>query len=438
MRRANRRREGYELTRQRDMLPVALGAACAAIVLHIMAYVFAPSLLRFEFARPWGMPDRVQDELVRVVVKDRPEEEFSEAETPEVPDDAPAEPEQLVQEPVEIDVLDVEVEELVMAPGETSLAVPEPVSTAEESTPVSEMKPTEIDLAAMGLDALPSEAVAMPEPAPVNSNLVVAQVTAQPEDVEDASRLMEEEMRRQAKEGKGQLPGDTRSLSELMGEQHLGASSGVARLGTDLLFAFNQCQLKNSARISMLQLAALIQKNPETQFVIEGHTDSIGRAEYNALLSLQRAAAVRAWLVKNGVPVKHVYIRARGNQDPLVDTAGSREQQALNRRVEIHMRKKGEVLPSGCIPSTQEVDLETPVSAQLAAGVRVPSPEGAASASATTASGTSAVPRSGASTVQRSGGRRAGAQGRGRASDVGRRLRDNVRKGIRGKNERKR
>ncbi len=427
--RANRRREGYELTRQRDMLPVALGAACAAIVLHVMAYVFAPSLIRFEFGRPWAMPDQVQDELVRVVVKERPEEEFSEAETPEVPDEAPAELEQLEQEPVEIDILDVEVEELVMAPGETSLAVPEPISTSEESTPISEMKPTEIDLAAMGLDALPSEAVAMPEPAPVNSNFVVAQATAQPRDVEDASRLMEEELRRQAKEGKGQLPGDTRSLSELMGEQHLGASSGVARLGTDLLFAFNQCQLKNSARISMLQLAALIQKNPETQFVIEGHTDSIGRAEYNALLSLQRAAAVRAWLVKNGVPVKHVYIRARGNQDPLVDAAGSREQQALNRRVEIHMRKKGEALPPGCIPSTQEVDLETPVSAQLAAGVKVLLPQGTASASASSP---------GSSAVQRPGGRKAGEKGKGRAADVSRRLRDNVRKGIRGKNERRR
>lgn len=425
---ANRRREGYELTRQRDMLPVALGAACAAIVLHMAAYWFAPSLLRFEFGHA-GLPEQVQDELVRVVVKEKPEEDFTEAEPQETPDEAPAEVEQLEQEPAEIDILDVEVEELVMAPGETSLTVPEPVDVAEEPTPISEMKPTEIDLAALGVDSVPSKALEMPEPAPVNSNVVVAQATAQPKDLEDASRLMEAEMRRQAKEGKGQLPGDTRSLAELMGVHNPGASSGVARLGTDLLFAFNQCQLKNSARISMLQLAALIQKNPETQFVIEGHTDSIGKPEYNALLSLQRAAAVRAWLVKNGVPVKHVFIRARGNQDPLVDTAGSREQQALNRRVEIHMRKKGEALPPGCIPSTQEVDLVTPVSAQLAAGVKPPLPAGGAASSGAASS-------AGRSSGVKPTGKRAAT----RASDVGKKLRDNVRKGIkgRGRNERKR
>ena len=122
----------------------------------------------------------------------------------------------------------------------------------------------------------------------------------------------------------------------------------------------------------MLQLAALIQKNPHTYFVIEGHTDSVGGAAYNALLGLQRAAAVRAWLVGNGVPVENVYVRSCGSSMPLAPTTGDRDQQKLNRRVEIHMRAGGEELPAGACDYKYNVDLTTKISQQLAKGVKVP------------------------------------------------------------------
>lgn len=368
----NRRRKGYELTRQRDMLPLALGAGCAAIVLHVAVFLYAPSIILMPFATVLDPQERVQDEIIRVFVKEKPEEEYAEAEDVESPVDAPEEIEQIEQEPTEIDILDIEVEDLTMAPGETNLTVPEPINTPEETTPISDMKPGELNLDELAPAAMPEEALAVPEPTPVNSNVVVANATAQPEDIQDASRLMDEELRRQAKEANSKLPGDTRSLAELMGVSNPGAKSGVARLGTDVLFAFNESRLKNSARIPMLQLAALIQKNPQTHFIIEGHTDSFGSADYNALLSMQRAAAVREWLRGNGVPVENVHIRACGNMTPFVSTKGTREQQALNRRVEIHMRKKDEKLPQGCAPHTYKVDLVTPVSVQLASGIRVP------------------------------------------------------------------
>jgi outer membrane protein OmpA-like peptidoglycan-associated protein len=184
---------------------------------------------------------------------------------------------------------------------------------------------------------------------------------------------MEQDLRKAASEaGNVNLPGDTRSLSQLMGMENLGAKSGVARLGADVLFGFNECQMKNSARITMLQLAALIQKNLNTYFVIEGHTDSVGGAAYNALLGLQRAAAVREWLVGNGVPVENVYIRSCGSSMPLAPTNGDRDAQALNRRVEIHMRAGGEELPAGCCDFKYKVDLKKKISHQLAAGVKVP------------------------------------------------------------------
>lgn len=368
----NRRREGYELTKQRDMLPIALGAACAAAVLHLIVFLWGPSVIQFNFRHLFEAEQRVQDEEIRVVVKQQPEEELEEAKTEEPPP-PPEEVEEIAYEPQEIDILDAEMEELVMAPGKTEIALPEPVYTQEAAPSISDIPPAQLDVGALQMEAVPREALDIPEPAPVNSNEVVAAVEAQPETVDEASSLMEKDLRESAtKLGHGELPADTRSLAELLGEGNLSAKSGVARLGADVLFGFNESQLKNSARITMLQLAALIQKNPETVFLIEGHTDSVGGDDYNALLGMQRAAAVREWLSGNNVPVRNVYIRSCGCSAPLVDTKLPKEQQNLNRRVEIHMRKKGDKIPEGSMPSTFKVDMKTAVRAQIVKGVKVP------------------------------------------------------------------
>ena len=371
----NRRRNGYELTRQRDMVPIAMGAASAAVVVHALLWMYFPSLSMLGLGKLTDVPSEVKvKENIRVVVKEPPKEEkLPEAQEQEIVEQQPQEIEEIKHEPEEIDILDIEVPELVMAPGPTELTVAVPVVTAEEVMPVSEMPPAQLDVSALETRELSEEALAIPEPTPVNSNEVVANATAQQEVLEDASSLMEQDLRKAASEaGNVNLPGDTRSLSQLMGMENLGAKSGVARLGADVLFGFNECQMKNSARITMLQLAALIQKNLNTYFVIEGHTDSVGGAAYNALLGLQRAAAVREWLVGNGVPVENVYIRSCGSSMPLAPTNGDRDAQALNRRVEIHMRAGGEELPAGCCDFKYKVDLKKKISHQLAAGVKVP------------------------------------------------------------------
>ena len=369
----NRKRNGYELTSQRDMFPIALGSGLASVLVYCLLYYYAPAILTYPMKVINDIPDEVPQEYVRVVVKEAPEKEMTEAETPIEETEEPTEIQQIEQEPTEIDILDFEVEELIMAPGETDLSVPEPMPTPEQPSAVAEMKPVELDAGALSVPSMPAEAMSMPEPTPVNHNAVVANATAQLDAVDEAGKLVESDMLKDAKDGQaGNLPGDSRSLTDLIGEKNLGAGSGVARLGSDVLFGFNECKLKNAARITMLQLAALIQKNPETNFIIEGHTDSIGGASYNALLSLQRAAAVREWLRSNKVPTGKVFIRACADNTPLASTKGDRNAQALNRRVEIHMRKSSEAMPPGCENDSYKVDLTRKLSEQLAAGVVIP------------------------------------------------------------------
>lgn len=370
--RGNSRRQGYELAPQRDYTPLAIAAGVTAGLVHLMMLYWAPFILSLAGTHEILKP-HVEDEEIRVVVK--PQEQEIEEADPETPPDEMPEPEEIVYEPAEIDILDADMEELDMAPGKTEIAIPKPVitETADAADPESAMAPTELDTSAFHAEPVPPQELAVAEPAPVNANEVIANVDAKMEEVDDAKDNVERELRESAaQEGREGMPSDTRSLAELMGEADPGSKSGVARLGADVLFGYNECKLGNSARITMLQLAALIQKNPQTYFLIEGHTDSSGGEAYNDLLGLLRAAAVRDWLVNNNIPVQYVYIRSCGYRQPLADVNLPKEQQQLNRRVEIHMRKGGEQMPEGAVPASYKVDTSTSVSAQMQRGVRAP------------------------------------------------------------------
>ena len=345
----NRLRDNFVLIGRRHTVPLLIIAASAAAIIHLMALRATPWLLRWWRASV-HVPQvkRVVDDDVRVVVRNSMTE-LQPAQ--EMPPTDPSEPEQLEPEPLEIDLIDMDVKELVMAPGETNLSLQSP---QQMDDPAAQQASTMAAPPAMSapMPELGKEMQQMvPEPTPLNTNDVIVNATPQLDDVDNAEGLIEKELRRQAEHGQTGLPNDTRSLSELIGLSNLGASSGVARLGADFLFAFNESKLKNSARISLLQLAALIHKNPSTTFIIEGHTDGIGGDAYNEQLSMRRAAAVVAWLSGNGVPIDRVFMRACGSTRPLVSTNLPREKQALNRRVEIHMRRPGEVMPEGCVPA---------------------------------------------------------------------------------------
>lgn len=361
----NRRRKGFQLLGPRHMAPVLMGAIVAAAILHYGGFCLLPWLFPDGL---WSRIDRPETPLPpeeRTLV--RFQEEKSEPELSDEPEvSEPVETEAPLDEPQEIDLVDMPIEELTIAPGETNLALPtpEPVAEAALQAPMS----PDLQLPPLA-DSLPAEEPALPEVSPVNANPLTVKAAALPDNL-DPEKWLQDAVEKG--KGEGDVPGDTRSLSELIQLANPGARDGAARLGADLMFAFNRAELKRSARISLLQLAALIHKNPTTRFIIEGHTDSIGSEAYNTLLSLQRAQAVRQWLKENGIPMKNVYIRPCGSRSPFVSTRGDRDAQSANRRVEIHMRKSSEPLPEGCLGADYVVDMNTPISVQLQRGVKLP------------------------------------------------------------------
>lgn len=132
------------------------------------------------------------------------------------------------------------------------------------------------------------------------------------------------------------------NLDDLLGHGgQMGGSTAPILMPTDLLFEYGSDRLAESARLSLMKLGFLIQKNPDSLFIIEGHTDSFGGEQFNLNLSIRRAQAVVDWL-RSSLRLGEDRIQATGlgKSKPLVDTKGTVDQQALNRRVEIKVRPK--------------------------------------------------------------------------------------------------
>ena len=139
------------------------------------------------------------------------------------------------------------------------------------------------------------------------------------------------------------VPGFSNLDDLLAGGGQVGGSTAPILLPTDLLFEFGSDQLAEAARLSLMKLGFLIQKNPNSLFIIEGHTDTIGSDESNMELSQRRANAVVGWLM-NSLRLTSDRIQAvgMGERVPLknINPNGDKDEQAMNRRVEIKVRPR--------------------------------------------------------------------------------------------------
>jgi len=99
-------------------------------------------------------------------------------------------------------------------------------------------------------------------------------------------------------------------------------------------FDFDKADIRPEYHDNIAKAAEFIKRYPETKILVAGHTDSVGEADYNKTLSMQRAEALKAYLVKNfGVNSGQLYPRGYGELRPVAsnDTDAGRQ---TNRRVE--------------------------------------------------------------------------------------------------------
>jgi outer membrane protein OmpA-like peptidoglycan-associated protein len=101
-----------------------------------------------------------------------------------------------------------------------------------------------------------------------------------------------------------------------------------------LLYDFDSDVVKAEARNNLRELASSLEKYPDTDLLILGHTDSVGTADYNKGLSVRRADAAAEYLISQGIRRSRVGTGGLGEEEPVTsnDTETGRQQ---NRRVEV-------------------------------------------------------------------------------------------------------
>jgi outer membrane protein OmpA-like peptidoglycan-associated protein len=114
----------------------------------------------------------------------------------------------------------------------------------------------------------------------------------------------------------------------------------VIEFNNKILFGFDQSTLSTVARGNLDKLVTILQKYPDTNIEIQGHTDSKGTVSYNQKLSERRALSVASYLSGYGISPSRVVIASNrlttigyGERVPKY-TNSTADGQVQNRRVE--------------------------------------------------------------------------------------------------------
>lgn len=104
---------------------------------------------------------------------------------------------------------------------------------------------------------------------------------------------------------------------------------------TTVLFGFDKAMLTKKDRDDLDQFAQQIQNQKHYIIQVEGHTDSVGSADYNFQLSRRRADAVIQYLASaHNVPAFRIFLIGLGQDLPVAKNTTAKGR-AQNRRVDI-------------------------------------------------------------------------------------------------------
>ncbi|OYQ43901.1 OmpA family protein [Flavobacterium aurantiibacter] len=116
-------------------------------------------------------------------------------------------------------------------------------------------------------------------------------------------------------------------------------SEAVDRLNAyakTILFNSGKSSFKQETFAVLQSITAILKQYPTAKFSIEGHTDSDGKDAANQKLSEERAAAVKNYLIENGVAASRLTSAGFGESKP-IDSNKTAKGKANNRRVEVKL-----------------------------------------------------------------------------------------------------
>ena len=142
-----------------------------------------------------------------------------------------------------------------------------------------------------------------------------------------AGAIIGNRMDKQAKEIEQEIPG---AEVERVGEGinvTFDESSGV-------YFDTEKYNINAKSQTTLNKLADIFKEYPQSNILVEGHTDNTGSDSYNLTLSKNRAQAVTGYLVDNGIDRGRFTTKWYGESQPKYDNSTA-EGRSKNRRVEL-------------------------------------------------------------------------------------------------------
>jgi outer membrane protein OmpA-like peptidoglycan-associated protein len=293
-----------------------------------------------------------------------PAEESSVGETTEYADDQQAETEEIVTTG-EVEDLGPLEDESVSAEqdatpaeessvGETTEYADDQQAETEEivtTGEIDELGPVEDESVSAEQEAAPAEESSVGETTEyADDNNAEAKEIVTTGDVEDLGPLPDES-------GTVSYPEDKRAAAEnVVGEptiypdepapKPVSAAPKLVSVSfeTEPLFNFDKSAIRADQGAKLDEFISSLDGTQYDSIAVSGHADRIGKEAYNQKLSERRANAVKAYLVRKGVPADKIQTEGRGESDPVTgDTCAKTRGKALisclqpDRRVDVNV-----------------------------------------------------------------------------------------------------
>lgn len=108
----------------------------------------------------------------------------------------------------------------------------------------------------------------------------------------------------------------------------------ITQIASKIFFETGSDKLKVASLEQLDELAEILNRYPGANLTIEGHTDDVGKDDYNMTLSQKRTESVKVYLVGKGIAEARLTATGYGESKPIADNKTA-EGRARNRRVEL-------------------------------------------------------------------------------------------------------
>lgn len=147
-----------------------------------------------------------------------------------------------------------------------------------------------------------------------------------------AGGIIGNKMDRQAEKIKNEIPGaEVQRAGEGIIVTFSEKNPDGSKMG--VYFDFDKSDITQNSKLALNKLVQIFNEYPETNILVEGHTDDKGGDEYNMSLSERRASAVGNYLKTAGISSSRLTIKWYGETQPKVENTTDANR-AENRRVE--------------------------------------------------------------------------------------------------------